>query len=63
MVPLGGMVTVPLRADVVVAELPRLAPVVVTVVTLVMVPRPVGRLSVKGAFVAVLTPEFFSTRL
>jgi hypothetical protein len=62
-VPFGGKVTVPLKAPVAVAELTRLAPVVVAEVTFVTVPRPVGRVSVNGAFVAVLTPVLMITRL
>ena len=56
-------VTVPDRLLAVVAVPTKLEPTVAVPVTLVIVPRPAGRLSRKVAFVAVLGPLFVITRL
>ena len=63
MVPPGGMVTVPLRALLVMLKLPVLAAPPTALVTLVSVPNPVGRVSANVALVAVLGPALVSTRL
>jgi hypothetical protein len=61
MAPPGGRVTVPLRALLVMLKLPVLAPPPTALVTLLKVPRPVGRLSANVALVAVLGPALLST--
>ena len=62
-VPPAGIVTEPLIAVVLVVKLAVVAPPLTAVCTLVTVPSPLGRVSMKLEPVAVLGPELLITRL